>query len=330
MEKGLWTKASKAKWMEHLLLAVKLSVGCILSLVIAYELGVRYSATAGVITVLSIQKYKMETIRTAGKRLFAFSLALVIAWIAFSIFGFTTGGFGVFLFVFVFLCVSLEWEIALSVSVVLVTHLLEQGRMNASVLLNEFMVFGIGAGMGILMNLHLRRDHKVLQLRIEGMNQEFGNILHDMAARLKCPGRVAQSHIHFECLDEQIHLAQEAALANHQNSIRKREDNPMHYVEVRLQQAELLFEMDKRIGQLDMTPVQAEHIRIFLEQMAECYYRGEGTVFPMEELEQLFAEMRAQSLPVTREEFESRAILFVFLLHLKELLELYNELECEK
>lgn len=327
MGTNVWYKNIVENWREKLLLALKLSVGCVLSIVIAYELGVRYSPTAGVITVLSIQKYKLETIQTAWKRLLAFCLALLIAGVSFSTLGFTSLGFGVFLFVFVFLCISLEWEIALSISVVLITHLLEQGEMSKEVLVNEFAVFGIGAGMGILMNLHLKRNVQILHKYINGMDGEFDKILLHMAKRLGNPELDETNHGRFKRLGIQIRRAEETAWANHQNSIRFSADKYMSYIRARRQQSEVLYEMEKRMGQLDMTPVQAERIRLFLERLAGSGREKSQTESLKEELRGLFEQMRMEKLPVSREEFESRAVLFVFMLHLKELLELHEGIE---
>lgn len=324
MKTRVRTYFERGEWKNSLLMAAKLSAGCILAIAAAYELDVRYSATAGVITVLSIQKYKLETIRTALKRLMAFGVALFVAWAAFSMFGFTTLGYGAFLFVFVFLCVTLEWEIALSICVVLVSHLLEQGEMTRDVLVNEFLVFGIGTGVGILMNLHLRRDVQTLKRRVADVDHEFCRILLQMADSLRTDGPATMKMDAFERFEENLYYAEQIAWANRQNSIWKKDDRYMRYIMIRREQCEILYDMKKRIGQLDVTPVQAEHIRVFLEHMAWCCANGGDDILLVEELDGLFEEMRTQKLPVLREEFENRAVLFVFMLHLRELIELHE------
>lgn len=313
------------EWKNSILTAAKLSGGCILAILAAYELNVRYSVTAGVITVLSIQKYKLETIRTALKRLLAFVAALFVARASFTIFGFTTMGYGVFLFLFVFLCVVLEWEIALSICAVLVSHLLEQGQMTWQVLANEFLVFGIGSGVGILMNLHLRRDMQTLVRCVEKVDEGFCIILQQMSRLLdKNVTPEAEEHM-FEKFEESLYYAEQIAWANRQNSIRRKDDGYIHHIMVRRQQCEILYDMNKRIRQLDVTPIQAGHISQFLVHMADAYRRNRDGQDLSEELEKLFAEMREQKLPTGREEFENRAVLFVFMLHLRELIELHEQ-----
>lgn len=351
---NLLTKASKKRWKYILLMAGKISTGCILSILIAYELGLRYCATAGIITVLSIHNTKVETIQTAGRRLLAFLLAIVIARLAFSLLGFTTVAFGLFMFVFVFICISLGWENAISMSAVLVTHFLEVKSMAAASLFNETMVFFIGAGMGIIMNLHLRRDYKTMQFRVNAMDEEMRGILFNMAERLVSEKVIDVSGDYFHRLEKQIIRAEEVAWNNHQNTVRerlfgKKPEIPqrnkaysidkadekskgirtayadLEYVQMRKKQCEVLYEMHKRISQVHVTPVQAEHIAVFLKKMAEEYHEENDGAKLLEDLEQLFQEMRATKLPVERTEFENRAVLFVFMLNIKEFLDIKNK-----
>lgn len=320
-------------------MAGKISAGCILSILFAYELGLDYCATAGIITVLSIHNTKVETIKTALRRLTAFGIAMVFARIAFGILGFTTMAFGVFMFVFVFLCISLGWENAISMSAVLVTHFLEVKSMSAASLFNETSVFLIGAGMGILMNLHLRRDYKTMEYRVKVMDEEMQGILFNMAERLVSDKVTDMSGDYFHRLEKQIIRAEEIAWNNHQNTVRerlfgKKPNNrrnirttyaDLEYVEMRKKQCEVLYEMHKRIIQVHVTPVQAEHIAAFMKKLAEEYHEENDGARLLEELEQLFQEMRSTKLPVERAEFENRAVLFVFMLNIKEFLDIKNQ-----
>ncbi len=344
-------------------MAGKISAGCILSILIAYELGLDYCATAGIITVLSIHNTKVETIKTALRRLAAFGIAMIFARIVFGIMGFTTMAFGVFMFVFVFLCISLGWENAISMSAVLVTHFLEVKSMSAASLFNETSVFLIGAGMGILMNLHLRRDYKTMEYRVKVMDEEMQEILFNMAERLVSDKVTDMSGDYFHRLEKQIIRAEEIAWNNHQNTVRERlfGKNPnmvrsnktgksnssvnesernqashnrrnirttyadLEYVEMRKKQCEVLYEMHKRITQVHVTPVQAEHIAAFMKKLAEEYHEENDGARLLEELEQLFQEMRSTRLPVERAEFENRAVLFVFMLNIKEFLDIKNQ-----
>ena len=92
---------------EHLLKSFKIAVAALLSIFIAGELGLEYSATAGIITVLSIGRTKRETFRSAANRGMAYICALALAFVCFRLLGYTLPAFGLYLFLFAFLCVPL-------------------------------------------------------------------------------------------------------------------------------------------------------------------------------------------------------------------------------
>ena len=64
--------------------AFKIALAAVLSILTADLLGLKYAVTAGLITVLSIQNTKRETLRTARNRGLAFLCALIIAFCVFS------------------------------------------------------------------------------------------------------------------------------------------------------------------------------------------------------------------------------------------------------
>lgn len=53
---------------EKVIKSIKIALATVLAIAIAGELGLNYSATAGIITVLSIQNTKRETLKSACNR----------------------------------------------------------------------------------------------------------------------------------------------------------------------------------------------------------------------------------------------------------------------
>ena len=66
---------------------LKIAAGAGMAMALAEGLGLNYAASAGVITLLSIQDTKKETIRVMVRRLFSFGLALAFSFACFSVFG---------------------------------------------------------------------------------------------------------------------------------------------------------------------------------------------------------------------------------------------------
>ena len=70
----------KQNYNALILKSVKITAGAILAILFASCLNLKYSATAGIITILSIQNTKKETIQTALARGEAFCCALLVSF----------------------------------------------------------------------------------------------------------------------------------------------------------------------------------------------------------------------------------------------------------
>lgn len=320
----------KSQWRFFVLQATKHSVGCILSILIAYELGLKNSSTAGIITVLSIQGTKLSTIQTALRRCVAFAGAMVIAGISYGVFGYNAVGFGCFLFCFVFLCVALGWDNVISICAVLVLHFLEVKNMKPPMIANEVIIFLIGIVMGVLMNLHLRKNVRDMVFHVESMDEKIQIVLENMAEELLQHVSVDNME-YFMQMDEQIKTAEHVVWFSHQNTLFKKKKTKispakeLEYIKMRKKQCEVLYEMNKKISQMKIKPPQAMEISAFLKMIASEYDRAQDAGALLEQLEKVFSVMRQQPLPAERREFESRAVLYGFLLNIREFLEIKNK-----
>ena len=83
----------KIDWKKQAVKSLKIALAAAIAIAVAGELGLKYSATAGIITVLSIGNTKRETLKTAVERGLAFLCALLLAAGCFGVFGYTLPGF---------------------------------------------------------------------------------------------------------------------------------------------------------------------------------------------------------------------------------------------
>lgn len=66
---------------------VQIAVGCTLAIGIASLLGLQSSVSAGIITILSLQDTKKETLRSAVDRFAAYALAVLFSIAVFGLLG---------------------------------------------------------------------------------------------------------------------------------------------------------------------------------------------------------------------------------------------------
>lgn len=312
--------------------SLKIALGAVLAIALASALGLQYPTTAGIITILSIQGTKLETLKTAGKRALAFLCALALAGLCYGLLGYSVWAFGVYLFLFVLLCLVMRWQEAIAMDSVLVSHFLSQGAF-FSLLGNEALLFCVGTGFGILVNLHLRSRREQFTLASDRVDQQIKGILGDMARWLaqedksaaagsnavSCPIGCGENY--FDMLWEALGQAETCAVANYGNAPFSRDTYELDYVRMRQQQAVILQAVYDNIRGITYLPRQAGQVAKLLKQIQQEYHRYNNVEGLLSQLQALLADMQTQELPRSREEFEARAVLFYILKQLEELLE---------
>ena len=118
-------------------------------MIIAQKLGLQYPVSAGIITILSIQSTKRQSVEMALKRIGACILALIIATILFKTMGYYYVVFGLFLLIFIPITVKFNLQEGIVVSSVLVTHLLVERSVSLFWITNELFLMIVGAGIAL-------------------------------------------------------------------------------------------------------------------------------------------------------------------------------------
>ncbi len=313
--------------------SLKIALAAVISIAIAGELGLQHSATAGIITVLSIQNTKRETLHSARNRGIAFLCALGISFGCFSLMGYTLWAFAVYLLLFAMLCFQAKWAEAISMDSVLITHFLVAENFSLQVLGNEVLLFLIGTSMGILVNLHLRRKGEQFTRLAEAVDNQIKDILGEMALWLPREDRAGYTADSFQHLKEALKEAELCAAANYNNAIFGGSTYELDYISMREQQSVVLREIYENIKRIKHLPNQAGQMAELIKQIQESYHRDNTVEGLMARLKELLADMQGQKLPISREEFEARAILFYILVQLQNLLqikmEFLNTEECQ-
>lgn len=309
---------------DRVIKSLKIALAAVLSIFIAEELGLRNSATAGIITVLSIQNTKRETLRSARNRGVAFLCALVLAAIVYQIFSFTLIAYAVFLFTFALLCQTAGWGEAIAMDSVLISHFLVEQSFSAALILNEIGIFIIGTTTGVLVNLHLRRKEAAFCRLADEVDNGMKAMLRQMAGWL-LEERTEQRPDLFRLMSETLEQAQMCAVDNYNNAILSHSTYEIDYVRLREQQIAVLQGIYENIRSISYLPEQAALVAKLLLAMEKEYHRTNGVDSLLSQLDGLLADMEQAPLPASRKEFEARAILFYILKQIEELLVLKRE-----
>lgn len=304
---------------------LKTGIGASIAMIIAKQLGLEYAVSAGIITILSIQNTKKQSVKIAIQRIASFLMALFIATILFKILGYYAITFGIFLLIFIPLVVRFNLEQGIVVSSVLVTHLLVEKSTSMFWIWNELSLMLIGVGVALLLNLYMpsiEAQIKEDQIYIE---EKMKGILIQMAKALKENCNSIKEEELFNNLENRLHTARSNAYQNLNNYFLLDASYYVQYMEMRIQQFETIKRMKGHFKKFFMAYEQTIMMADFTEQVSHSLYEENTCEQLLEELNKLRDNFRKMALPSTREEFENRAMLFQFLNDMEQFLTIKNE-----
>ena len=105
--------------------AFKIAVGSGIAIVIAEFFGLKYTTTAGVITLLTVQNTRKDTIQLTLERFWSFLLSILLIYICFHYTGSRDWVNFIFYILFMVMsCYYFDWANTISVNAVMGTHYL--------------------------------------------------------------------------------------------------------------------------------------------------------------------------------------------------------------
>lgn len=318
MVKKLWQNFN---WMK----VMKIAVGSTVAVMLASGLGLAYGTSAGVITLLSVQNTKKETLAVGGKRVAAFLIALGAAAFSFGLFGYGPLSLGCFLLLFAGICHVLPFQDAIAINTVLVTHFYVEQSMSLAWIQNEALLLLIGAGTGLLMNLYIPGNVTAIRKDQEGIEEDMRKILERMSRALLVESKRAYDGTCFQALETRLKEAAKKAEINRENNLLSDTRYYLDYMRMRKNQSHVLKKIYEDICMLDKVPGQTYPVSEFIRQIFDSFHEYNNAMGLLDRLDEIKAGMKEEPLPVTRSEFENRAVLYRILYELEEFLELKRE-----
>lgn len=300
---------------------VKTAAGAGLAMVLAEALGLRYAASAGVITLLSIQDTRRETIRVVFRRLVSFGIAMAVSFFCFRIFGYGALAVVFFLLFFAAVCMAGGMQEGISVNTVLMTHFLSERTMSWSGVANELGLLLVGAGIGVFLNLFIPGKQKAIirtQRRIEA---QIKCVLESMELFLM-GGELENISEALTVLSQELSEGEKHAYADMENRLLSDTRYYIRYMSMRRSQEAVLTRMQESLHYLRRIPPQAAEIADLLGRIRASLHEYNNAVGLLKEADRVKHFMENQPLPADRDEFESRAVLFGILLELEQFLQI--------
>lgn len=304
-----------------LLLALKIGIGTSLAIYISESLHLQYSAAAGSITLLTLTTTKWDTLRLSLFRMISFTLSVLLAYFVF-LHTNDWVAYGIFMFIVFGVSRLLEWGATISVNAVIGTHFLMTKDFSSAFIWNECQLLLIGVGIAIILNLfHANRKHKEEIIKsMRHTEKQLQYILGELAAYLTNHEMQRSVWKDIQELEDCLQLYVKDAEEYQENTFVSHPGYYIDYFKMRMNQCHILHNLHEECRRIRTMPVQAKIIADYIVYLMDYVVEINAPDDQIKELEEIFDGMRKQPLPVTREEFECRAMLFHMLMDIEDFL----------
>jgi len=303
------------KWRlkKHLILAAKIAIGSSMAIYIAQCMDLEYSVSAGTISLLTLMTTKWKTMKLSLFRLITFILTTVLAFFIFTYLESMWLTYGILIFFVTLFSDIMGWRASISVNSVIAVHLLTSGDFSFGSIYNEFVLLIIGITIAIILNLFNDNSNhkKEIISKIRYTEDKLQTALYGLSKYLlnEETGKNALKNI--MSIKENLREFIKEAYEFQENTFHSHPAYYIDYFVMRLNQCRVLYNIYFEIqGIVPMPERQSKIISDYIMYLS--YYVVEINVpnAQLEKLNKIFEAMKMEVLPKTREEFESRAILY--------------------
>lgn len=307
--------------------SAKYAVATFVAIFLAQWLGLQYAVSAGVIAILSLAETSKKTVQYVGNLTLTMIMSLLIATILFNIFGYEIWVFSLYLLITYPVSVYLKSDNAIAPCAVFISHLLLEQASDFNWWINEMLLLVIGVGVAVIVNLYQTSasgEMHQLKGQIEG---EMQTILNQLADKMDSPQH--QDYLLFEHIDQTYALAKQGeylAMKDEENNISNDQQNYyQNYFAMRSAQLIILYDINNSLDNIFESTDQTYDLSDFFRHVSEELSETNTAAKLRNELDQLKTRFRQQSLPQSRNEFETRSMLFDILLDCEKFLNLKYE-----
>ncbi len=305
---------------------LKTAIGTAVSILLAQQFDLMFPASAGIITILCIQVTVKQSFRTVVNRLLASLLGLGIGMALFALIGYSP--LAIMLAILIFLPIAVRFGIqeGFITSMVVIFHLYSSQRMDAALITNELALLLIGMGVALIVNLYMPSLDKELKAMQDEVEKNFIKILKEFTYYLRHGESEWDGHEMIET-PGLLSKARQLASRSVDNRLGKRDEDPYYqYFVMRDKQFEQLERMMPIVSTLDIQVPQGHQIADFLERLSDSVHPGNTAYRFLDQLRVMRHEIKETGLPTSREEFETRASLFLLLREIERYLFIKHEL----
>ena len=304
---------------------IKTAFGTILAIYLAQIMGISYGVTAGIVTIISIQTTKKESVKIAVERFIASLIGLFIAAIFFYFFGYTPFVFGLFILIFMPVCLRFNLFQGFLVTVALATHILTEKNLSLKILSNEILILVLGALIAIILNLYMPDVTKKIKYTQENVDNLMKKILSYMSDELITGAIFIDEDKIFKELRKELDIGRDLAYKDYNNALFYGSRYEIEVFNMKRAQYKILVRMRRHFYKFFISSEHTFIISEFTRKVGSSIGVDKLYLEALAELEALREKFKNMPLPKSRVEFESRAVLLQFFNDIEEFLEVKKD-----
>lgn len=299
--------------------ALKIAVGTSAAMYIAQTMNLQNATSAGTIALLTIMTTKWETVRLSIARIMTFAFAVILALFTFSNLIIPWEVFGIYIFFLVLGSEFLGLKSTISVNAVIGMHFVVSRDFSMEFIANEFMLVLIGTAVAFVVNLfsHNRNRQKRLVESICEVEEQLQLILRELASYLMKQEMKEDVWCDIRNLENRLKKLVVEASEYEGNTFQSHTVYYMDYFEMRLEQCTVLHDLHYELKKIRSRSVQAEMVADYMLYLVEHIKETNVPSEQIKVLEDMVEEMGKQPLPASREEMETRVVLYHILTELE-------------
>jgi uncharacterized membrane protein YgaE (UPF0421/DUF939 family) len=299
---------------------VKTAIGAMIALVIAQVLSLENTATAAVITLLSVQSTQRRSIQIAWQRFAACILGILLAVLIFEGCAYTAVAVGLLLFIYIPVMAKLGLQDGIVPGFVIVMQLYISQNITYELILNQICIVSIGILVALLFNLYMPSVEGEIKKIIKELEGNFKVIFLQFGQFIRKKERVWNDEYMIKT-KKLIEVGMELAKRSEENSFFKRDSYYLQYFTKVHQQFQIVERMAPLIIHLPTTFEQNEMVADFVDDLGANIEDRNRLLLKLQDLRGKFENM---DLPKTREEFETRAALLILINKIEQFIEIQS------
>lgn len=291
---------------------LKTAVGASLAIAIAQFFDLEFFASAGILTILSVQSTKRKSVHAVYTRIVASAVGMLFAYIFFEIFGYNPLILAIVLLLYLPISVSLGVAEGFVSSAVILMHIYTKANFTLDLLWNEVALMAIGFGMGLLVNMYMSDISGDIERYRVTIEQLYKKILAEIALYLENGDTLWDGR---ELIEAELQLQKAKALAfqDVQNHLTRKDNAYYVYFDMREKQLEIIERVLPKITALPVMPEQASLVAAFMKDLSEHVHSGNTASHFREKLDVVKEEFAKMPLPENHETFLAMAALYQFI-----------------